>query len=371
MEEGVITMTTHFPYIIVGGGPAGATAAELLGRAKKRTLLIEKSQYNPYREKPCGGGLGPITIKLFPFTRTLGIHKTSKLIISMGDESLEYDVPIVMVNRNRFDQHLIQRALECGTKVLFGRKVCDVNLDKRYIELDTKLKISYDYIIGAGGITCPVKHALGFNTKTVPLIVGKSDGGELNKADACEIIFFDDFEGYAWIFPKGKFLDVGIGGNAPVEKMRTLLDYLLKERGLKLEDKSGWHLPYEVSSIEFFSGPRTILCGDAGAFVNPATGEGIRYAMQSGLEAAQILLHTRKITNYPSFLPSLQKLQERRTKIVTQGIRQSFEEMKRSPELVEETINFFFQDRPPQKRTPLSDEEKVKALKTISNNLDK
>jgi len=367
----VITMSAHFPYVIIGGGPAGATAAESLSRAKKKVLLIEKSQYHSYRKKPCGGGLGPITVKLFPYTISQSIHKTSKLLLTLCNDSLEHNVPIVMVNRDRFDRYLIDRAIKCKTKVLFGRTVRLIDMKARTVTLDNQLKITYDYLIGAGGVSCPVKRELGFKVKTVPLIVGKSDGEELNKSDSAEIAFFDDFNGYAWIFPKGTFLDVGIGGNAPLEKIKTIFNKFLTERGLELYEHKGWHLPFEMSTTQFFTGPRVLLCGDAGGFVNPATGEGIRYAMQSGLEAAQVLLRIRKIDNYPSFLPTLQRLEISRNRIITQGIRNSFEEMKRSPELVKDTVDFFFEDRPPQKRTPLSDEEKLKALKNISQTLDK
>jgi flavin-dependent dehydrogenase len=244
-------------------------------------------------------------------------------------------------------------------------------MSTRTIILDNKLKLTYDYLIGAGGISCPVKRELGFKVKTVPLIVGKSDGEELNKSDAAEIAFFDGFDGYAWIFPKGSFLDVGIGGNAPLEKIKEIFNEFLTQRNLELYEQKGWHLPFEVSTTQFFTGPRVLLCGDAGGFVNPATGEGIRYAMQSGLEAAQVLLHIRKIDEYPSFLPMLQRLEISRNKIMTQGIKNTFEEMKRSPELIKDTVDFFFEDRPPQKRAPLSEEEKLKALKNISQTLDK
>lgn len=364
-------MTAHFSYVIVGGGPAGTTAAEALSRAKKNVLLIEKSQYHSYREKPCGGGLGPVTVKLFPYTTSQGIHKTSKLILTLGNNKLEHNVPIIMVNRNQFDRHLIDRAIKCGTKVLFGRIVQSINMNTRTVTLDNKLKITYNYLIGAGGVSCPVKRELDFKVKTVPLIVGKSDGKELNKSDSAEIVFFDGFNGYAWIFPKGKFLDVGIGGDAPLQKIKETFNKFLKERNLELYEHKGWHLPFEVSTTQFFTGPKVLLCGDAGGFVNPATGEGIRYAMQSGLEAAQVLLGTRKLDAYPSFLPMLQRLEISRTRIITQGIALSFEEMKHSPELIKDTVDFFFEDKPLQKRISLSEEEKLKALKSISQTLDK
>jgi len=362
-------MSAHFPYIIVGGGPAGTTTAEQLAIHKKKVLIIEKSPHKPYREKPCGGGLGPITIERFPYTRNQGVHTTKTIVLTMGKDSIKADVNIIMVDRSRFDAYLMERAMRSGAKALFNRSVKTVDLQNHQIMLDNRQQIKYDCIIGAGGITCPVKHALDFKVKTVPLLVGLGNNEEMNSSDTAEIVFFNGFKGYAWVFPKGTNLDVGIGGDAPVSKLKELFHNLITERNITMLKQTGWHIPFEVSTMEYPYGPHAILCGDAAGFVNPATGEGIRYAMQSGLEAAEVVLGKRSLSDYPSFLGLLKRLQSSRDKTIEKGIRQSFIEMKEIPELMEEIIAFYFKDQEKTMRKPLDEKEKLEVYKQISESI--
>lgn len=356
----------HFSHIVVGGGPAGATAAERIGRAKQKVLVIEKSPPHPnYRDKPCGGGLGPVTIKLFPFTRLQKVHETDRLKLTMDSGEVSIKIPIVMVNRNQFDGLLMDRAIRCGAKVHFGRCAKEIDLDKRVVTLDNGITISYEHLIGAGGISCPVARALGVKVKHAPVIVGKADGGKQNLSSEAEIRFIDGLNGYAWIFPKGKFLDVGIGGDAPMPTLQELLGTFLTERKLKLHDEVKWLVPYEPPWKSLIADETTILCGDAAGFVNPATGEGIRYAMQSGLEAAEVSLGARDITKYPSFGPLLGRLFAAREKIIGRGVGTNFEEMKNNPDLLRETVDFFFEDKDPPKRVPIADSSKLETYRKM------
>ena len=61
-------MQTEFDIIIVGGGPAGATAAYSLGKAGVKVLLLDKAAAFP-REKPCGGGLSARLLDRFPYVQ--------------------------------------------------------------------------------------------------------------------------------------------------------------------------------------------------------------------------------------------------------------------------------------------------------------
>jgi geranylgeranyl reductase family protein len=359
----------NYSHIVIGGGPAGATAAEHLAVSGQKVLVIEKSVAHPFREKPCGGGLGPITTKLFPYTKSQGVHTTSKVAMSLGKDRIEASVPIVMVDRDKFDFYLLERAMRSGAKVFFGATVKSIDTKAKLVVLTNGQRIDYKYLICAGGFTCPSSKMVEGEKKNVPLIVGKADGGKLNASDTAEIIFFEKLNGYAWIFPKGKFLDVGIGGDSPLSLQKELLEKLLRERGLKLYDRAGWGLPFEVDTIEPVIGSGAMLAGDAAGFVNPATGEGIRYAMQSGLEAAEVVLGKRSIEDYPSFLETLCRLEVSRDKIISQGMRKSFDAMKANPELVSETIGFFFEDKEPPERKPMSDEQRLEAYKKISESI--
>jgi flavin-dependent dehydrogenase len=108
--------------------------------------------------------------------------------------------------------------------------------------------------------------------------------------------------GYGWVFPKKEHINIGIGEVKPVinqSKSKTNLkevykNYIniLKESkiipdDLKIERMKGGILP--IFPLEKTYGDRVILCGDAGGFINPVSGEGIYYAMSSGEIAAGVI----------------------------------------------------------------------------------
>lgn len=355
----------HFPYLIVGGGPAGATAAERLARAKRKVLLIEKFTHNPFRDKPCGGGLSPAAVKLFPYIAAVKAHETRTLKLSVGADSVSTEFPVVMVNRSGLDYLLLERAIRCKAKVQYDRTVTTVDLPNRIVTLNSDIKITYDHIIGAAGVACPVAGAFGIKTQTVPAIVGRVDGGKLNKSDTAEIRLFDDLDGYAWIFPKGTFLDVGIVGKAKTEALAWGLSELIDENNLKIENTIKWVLPDEPPWGSMIASEDTIICGDAAGFINPLTREGIRYAMQSGLEAAEVLLGVRDMGDYPSFSAVLRRLSEARKKVTAQGLKKSFDDLKRSPELLQNTMRFFSEGEEAPKWKPIQEEEKLKLYNKI------
>jgi len=361
------------PIVIVGGGPAGATAAENLAKKGKNVLLIERSKSYPYREKPCGGGLGPATIKLFPYTKAMGIHTTKKILMSFGDDSIELDIPIVMVNRNEFDLILMKRASVAGAVLRFESTVVTVDYDNKKVLLGNGEIVPFSFLVGAGGVRCPVARHQNSPKATVPLLVGKADGGALNSSETAEIVFFEGFKGYAWVFPKGKFLDVGVGGDATVKELRKRLGAFLKERKLTMYDKTGWTIPFEPPmdpvSCKMLIDSTSAVCGDAAGFANPATGEGIRYAMQSGKEVAEVLLGTRDYKTYPTFLEDLVRLRDYRERFFAKGLKEYFMELKKTPDLARELAGFFFGDRPAPPSAPMTDDERLKALKAIDEKM--
>ncbi len=107
-------MDTTYDVVVVGAGPAGATAANELAQNGHHVLMLDRMG----RIKPCGGAIPPRLIKDFEIPDHLLVAKSRKArMISPKDNRV--DIPIEggfvgMVNRNEFDEWLRQRAVGHG-----------------------------------------------------------------------------------------------------------------------------------------------------------------------------------------------------------------------------------------------------------------
>jgi flavin-dependent dehydrogenase len=116
--------------------------------------------------------------------------------------------------------------------------------------------------------------------------------------DLLRVQFFENFEGYAWAFPRPDHLSVGICGKVGEGSMAGLRERLhsfMRRFGYSLERANVYGHLLPALSVDTWSGlrlggPGWALVGDAGGLVDPVTGEGIYYALRSGeLLAASLL----------------------------------------------------------------------------------
>lgn len=111
-----------YDAVVVGGGPAGATAAQKLAQSGVHVLLIDK----PGRIKPCGGAIPPIAVREFdiPESQICARVRGARILAPSG---LEVDMPIdetgyvAMVEREHFDEFLRERAVLAGADRREGR----------------------------------------------------------------------------------------------------------------------------------------------------------------------------------------------------------------------------------------------------------
>lgn len=309
-----MVVSNLYDVAVVGLGPAGATTAYELASMGLNVLALDKERFPRY--KPCGGCISLKVTKCLPFSpmevvedTTYGAvftYRSERVIPILSDRPVGY-----MVRRERFDQLLMEKARTAGAVVLEGQRVVRVEEDKDYVSLwvddPTKTVNQFKARVlvgadGAGGLVGrklfymdPKASALSL-TVEVPL-----DG---KRAIPLRGRLFIDFGlipyGYAWIFPKGGNLSVGIAGLMRKEgrRIRDYFDSFINThealRGLNIGRPRGWAIPVFYDKGQRLVRGRMLLVGDAGHLVDPFLGEGIYYAIRGGQLAARAILEDFK-----------------------------------------------------------------------------
>ncbi len=313
-------MNFDYDVIVVGGGPGGSTAARFCAQAGLKTLIIEKEHLPRY--KPCGGCLSVKTVYLLDFDLTPVLENTihgAKFTYLLKDPFfIDSKTPIAyMVMRDRFDQFLVEKAVEKGAEILEGEKVAEIIEieDGVYVKLEKGRLLRCEYLIGADGAMSLIARSLSLLPPET-----NSDGFAVeSEIPFEEAPFFPKNEfhilhldfggvpnGYGWVFPKKEGLSIGIGGMFKEgEKMKPhkyFNDFLrrlnyLEERKIKM---MGHPLPAFYDEGQRVSRGRVLLVGDAAHLMDPLQGEGIYYAIRSAMLATEALLQSKETGALPS-----------------------------------------------------------------------
>ncbi len=292
-------MKSAYDVIIVGGGPAGASAAWFLRQGGKKVIVLEKEIMPRY--KPCGGGLSLEFLgKIFPFDFENVVEQHVDSILYEYDGGVQVKVPcrkgvMAMVMRDKFDAHLLSKS---DAEVRTGSCVKDIveTTDGVLVKLADGESFSSPYMIGADGANSIVRRKSGLHEKqdligAIEVEVPISNQLQTRFGRSPVFIFDKPRTGYSWIFPKGSFLSVGLGA---LGRQTDLLRHLV--RIMRVHDISIENLPVYGHTIPVFN-PRqklntrhVLLVGDAAGLADPFSGEGIRPAIRSGQVAAEVIL---------------------------------------------------------------------------------
>jgi len=337
------------PVVVVGAGPAGATAARALASAGIAVRLLDRSAFP--RNKPCGGGISARVLKRFPYlVRALpriAAHRVSRLylegpggrattIVARGPAAL-------MIRRVEFDALLVSLAVDAGAELTTGADIVQVCEDHERVTLTTRKgnQFTASAVIAADGVNSVVARRLGINKgwpasavaldmmeetprallrdldpETLWVAYGYSPeerdgsrGVEALRHAAGDARQRASAEGYAYVFPKRDHVNVGIGyvlshfreaiDAAPYDVQRRFVERL-RERGVLVGESVREHFTPALIPI---GGPlrhtgrgRVLLAGDAGGFVNAVTAEGIYYAMVTGELAAHAVRRSTAVS---------------------------------------------------------------------------
>lgn len=277
-------------YVIVGGGPSGAMCGQQLALAGNSVHIYDE---HLAWEKPCGGGLTYKATQCYPFLLDNPCPKRlihSVEIISAEDQRARLDLlhPIVIYSRTVLNGLLLDRARAAGCQIHHSRvQAVDTTADKPRFSVDGQW-LPADFLVLATGAR---NH---FLPGTRPL---SRDELEMTQgyfvpqtSEEILIKFLPDFEGYIWSFPRADHLSLGICGSMAAHtssELRAHLHQFSDEE--KIDTSHGKFYSHVLPSPKERTlsdravvGRNWALCGDAAAWVDPLTGEGLFYAMRSG-----------------------------------------------------------------------------------------
>ncbi len=309
-----MTSLETYDAVVVGGGPAGATAAADLARRGRSVLLLDKAG----RIKPCGGAIPPRLIRDFAIPDELLVARVTAARI-VAPSAREVDMPIDggyvgMVDREHFDEWLRERAAaegavrRCGTFESVGRDedgtaVVHYRAKRSAAGAGEVERVRARTVIGADGALSAVAKQCVPRAGRVPYVfayheIVRSPRQEASQARAskfdgarCDVHYCGalspDF--YSWVFPHGDTTSVGTGTARKGFSLREAVGALRDATGLGTVEtirREGAPIPLRPLR-RWDNGRDVVLAGDAAGVVAPASGEGIYYAMVGGRLAAE------------------------------------------------------------------------------------
>ena len=229
--------------LVVGGGPAGSTAAWTLQRAGADVLVIDQATFP--RDKVCAGWITPPVIETLRLdTQAYAVGRTFQPITSfttgvIGDSQdvrTRYEQPVSYgIRRCEFDDYLLRRS---AARLRLGTAVKTVSREERRWVINGD--ISAAVVVGAGGHFCPIGRMLNGQPSQVrarPRAGSRVPDWRRRAFDvdptSQTLYFSSDLRGYGWCFRKQGYMNIGIGrlGHDPVPKAYAdFLDFLASAR---------------------------------------------------------------------------------------------------------------------------------------------
>jgi menaquinone-9 beta-reductase len=292
---------------VLGGGPAGGSAALALARGG-----VEVDLYLPARpgEKPCGGAVPEHVLPRidgFDPSPLPAVVSPEAVLENARGHRLALDLDGIRIFRRRdFDRALVEAALAAGAVPRRVRAERLERVERGVVVVAEGEGRVYDWIVGADGARALSRRSLGLPPRGDSVGLG----GSLSGLDCKRLVlaFPEMADAYLWIFPRPGGASVGIAytpGRLTEPQARAALDRFLDDHLGPLagdwRELPGPRYRYPIpvfgswtlEAVRRASSRRILLAEDAAAVADPLTREGIRYGLLTGLWAAESLLAGR------------------------------------------------------------------------------
>ncbi|MBU3939382.1 NAD(P)/FAD-dependent oxidoreductase [bacterium] len=276
-------------FLIVGGGPAGATVAKYLSIATIPNILIQKKFDF---KKPCGGGLRKDAFTEFDLDTNMIQKQLDEIHLVFKNKREIVDIqesPLVIVGRREFDSYLRDEAQKNGT-TLHEAKLVDVEVQDDCVISTVNFayeikKIKSKYLIAADGVNSSIRKKINGDNVSAQL-TSYADLLQY-RCGVCEFHFGSKIAGnfYAWSFPEGEGTNIGIVAHGEIPYMNNFIKLLDINEEFRVK---GYKIP-EFENTLFYKN-RVFFVGDSASQVLPFTYEGIYYAISSAKILADVLI---------------------------------------------------------------------------------
>lgn len=303
-----------YDLVVIGGGPAGSSCAREAARKGLDVVLLEKRRIP--RDKLCGGALSPRVMDALDFNLTPIVQHTINTAVVYSPSGRRFvvekkDAKGFLVKRDELDALLLKEAKDAGVQVMDNTEVISVEQAKKGVRvLSHGDSFKGHILVGADGVNSITARSLGMRYRwpldrialciaaDIPLpskeIARILTPDESTRNVAVELYPWALQHGYGWCFPKRDEINLGLGyrlkhgilnlREAWVEFVRRFEHE--KEVRLDLSNQTAHRVPLAKFEKRLTT-RRAMIVGDAAGLASPITGEGIYYAIRSGILAGQ------------------------------------------------------------------------------------
>jgi len=289
-----------YDVLIVGAGPAGSTCARLCAAAGLKTALIDASRFP--RQKTCGGAVSGRALSYLGFALPAAFAEDecfgARIFLGRHSVVVQKEQRLaLLVDREQFDELLLDKAIEAGARFLPGEQAVSVRVGKESIVLHTNTGVHEAlFLVGADGVHSVIAQSVRPRLSSEETAIALVSHVVVNETSICprhhglvDMHFGVAPQGYGWVFHRHAYNSVGIMGVASrFSHAHAALAGFSRDVGMPSAIVRAHLIPLGGIKRKI-SSRRVLLVGDAAGFVDPFHGEGIAYAILSGRLAAESL----------------------------------------------------------------------------------